>query len=156
MEMEVPTSKDISARVIDLVAPLSKNQRALIVAQPRPASGAAAEHRAFDHQQSSGDLIVLLIDERPEEITDMQRSVKGEVVSSTFDSRPYAQVADGHRRRAWSNMDATSSSCSFDHAARPHHIRCAVIRQGADGVDANALQRPKRFFGGPQHRKAVR
>src|ERR1700724_3351214 len=87
MEYEDPTKKDLSARVIDIVAPIGKGQRALIVSPPRPGKTVLLQNiaHAITHNHPECYLIVLLIDERPEEVTDMQRSVKGEVVSSTFD-----------------------------------------------------------------------
>ena len=98
MEVENPTTKDISSRVIDLVAPLGKGQRALIVAQPRTGKTVLLQNIAHSITTNHPEcyLIVLLIDERPEEVTDMQRSVKGEVVSSTFDepASRHVQVAE--------------------------------------------------------------
>src|ERR687897_3179267 len=95
MELEVPTSKDISARVIDLVAPLGKGQRGLIVAPPRTGKTVLLQNIAHSITSNHPEcfLIVLLIDERPEEVTDMQRSVKGEVISSTFDEPAVRHVA---------------------------------------------------------------
>ncbi len=98
MELEVPTSKDLSPRVIDLVAPLGKGQRGLIVAPPRTGKTVLLQNIAHSITANHPEcyLIVLLIDERPEEVTDMQRSVKGEVISSTFDepAARHVQVAE--------------------------------------------------------------
>ena len=98
MEVEDPTRKDMTARVIDLVAPLGKGQRALIVAQPRTGKTVILQNiaRSITANHPECFLIVLLIDERPEEVTDMQRSVKGEVISSTFDedATRHVQVAE--------------------------------------------------------------
>lgn len=119
MELEVPTSKDLSSRVIDLVAPLGKGQRGLIVAPPRTGKTVLLQNIAHSITANHPEcyLIVLLIDERPEEVTDMQRSVKGEVVSSTFDEPAvrHVQVAEMviERRSVWSSMAVTSSSCSI-------------------------------------------
>jgi transcription termination factor Rho len=95
MEVEDPTIKDLTARVIDLVAPLGKGQRALITAQPRTGKTVILQNiaRSIAHNHPECYLIVLLIDERPEEVTDMQRSVKGEVISSTFDEPATRHVA---------------------------------------------------------------
>src|SRR5918999_2672862 len=98
MEVEDPTKKDMTARVIDLIAPLGKGQRALIVAQPRTGKTVILQNiaRSITTNHPECYLIVLLIDERPEEVTDMQRTVRGEVISSTFDEPPtrHVQVAD--------------------------------------------------------------
>jgi len=98
MEFEDPTKKDLSARVIDIVAPVGKGQRALIVSPPRTGKTVLLQNIAHSitHNHPECYLIVLLIDERPEEVTDMQRSVKGEVVSSTFDEPAvrHVQVAE--------------------------------------------------------------
>jgi len=139
MEIDDPTRKDLSARVIDIVAPIGKGQRALIVAPPRTGKTVLMQNIAHSitHNHPECYLIVLLIDERPEEVTDMQRSVKGEVVSSTFDEPAvrHVQVAEmvieGQAPgRAWPRR---RDPARFDHAPRPclQH-RGAVIRQGAD------------------------
>jgi transcription termination factor Rho len=119
MEIEDPTIKDISARVIDLVAPLGKGQRGLIVAPPRTGKTVLLQNIAHSITANHPEcyLIVLLIDERPEEVTDMQRSVKGEVVSSTFDepATRHVQVAEMviEKAKRWWSTAATSSSCSI-------------------------------------------
>jgi len=131
-----PTIKDKSARVIDIVSPLGKGQRALIVAPPRTGKTVLLQNiaRAITDNNPEVILIVLLIDERPEEVTDMQRSVNGEVISSTFDepASRHVQVAEmviTRLGRAYNTVVPSSGK----------------VLTG--GVDANALQRPKRFFG---------
>jgi transcription termination factor Rho len=112
MEIDNPTTKDISARVIDLVAPLGKGQRGLIVAPPRTGKTVLLQNIAHSITANHPDcyLIVLLIDERPEEVTDMQRSVKGEVVSSTFDEPAVRHVKwrrwSSRRQSGWSSTAA--------------------------------------------------
>ena len=156
MEMEQPTSKDISARVIDLVAPLGKGQRALIVAQPRTGKTVLLQNIAHSITANHPEcyLIVLLIDERPEEVTDMQRSVKGEVVSSTFDepAARHVQVAEmvieKAKRLVEHGRDVVILLDSITRLGRAYNT--VVPSSGkvlTGGVDANALQRPKRFFG---------
>ncbi|MCX7302796.1 MAG: transcription termination factor Rho [Hyphomicrobiales bacterium] len=156
MEMEVPTGKDISPRVIDLVAPLGKGQRALIVAQPRTGKTVLLQNIAHSITTNHPEcyLIVLLIDERPEEVTDMQRSVKGEVVSSTFDEPAvrHVQVAEmvieKAKRLVEHGRDVVILLDSITRLGRAYNT--VVPSSGkvlTGGVDANALQRPKRFFG---------
>ena len=156
MEYDNPQSKDLSARVIDLVAPLGKGQRALIVAPPRTGKTVLLQNIAHsitaNHPESY--LIVLLIDERPEEVTDMQRSVKGEVVSSTFDepATRHVQVAEivieKAKRLVEHGRDVVILLDSITRLGRAYNT--VVPSSGkvlTGGVDANALQRPKRFFG---------
>ncbi len=156
MEIENSESKDLSARVIDLVAPLGKGQRALIVAPPRTGKTVLLQNIAHsitaNHPESY--LIVLLIDERPEEVTDMQRSVKGEVVSSTFDEPAvrHVQVAEmiieKAKRLVEHGRDVVILLDSITRLGRAYNT--VVPSSGkvlTGGVDANALQRPKRFFG---------
>lgn len=156
MEVDAPTSKDLSARVIDLVAPLGKGQRGLIVAPPRTGKTVLLQNIAHsitaNHPESY--LIVLLIDERPEEVTDMQRSVKGEVVSSTFDepAARHVQVAEmvieKAKRLVEHGRDVVILLDSITRLGRAYNT--VVPSSGkvlTGGVDANALQRPKRFFG---------
>ena len=156
MEIDNPTIKDLSARVIDLVAPLGKGQRALIVAPPRTGKTVILQNIAHsitaNHPESY--LIVLLIDERPEEVTDMQRSVKGEVVSSTFDepASRHVQVAEmvieKAKRLVEHGRDVVILLDSITRLGRAYNT--VVPSSGkvlTGGVDANALQRPKRFFG---------
>jgi transcription termination factor Rho len=156
MELDVPTSKDLSARVIDLVAPLGKGQRGLIVAPPRTGKTVLLQNIAHSITANHPEcyLIVLLIDERPEEVTDMQRSVKGEVVSSTFDEPAvrHVQVAEmvieKAKRLVEHGRDVVILLDSITRLGRAYNT--VVPSSGkvlTGGVDANALQRPKRFFG---------
>ena len=158
VEMEVgdPTKKDYSARVIDLVAPLGKGQRGLIVAPPRTGKTVLLQNIAHSITSNHPEcfLIVLLIDERPEEVTDMQRSVKGEVISSTFDEPAvrHVQVAEmvieKAKRLVEHGRDVVILLDSITRLGRAYNT--VVPSSGkvlTGGVDANALQRPKRFFG---------
>lgn len=156
MELEVPTSKDLSPRVMDLVAPLGKGQRGLIVAPPRTGKTVLLQNIAHSITANHPEcyLIVLLIDERPEEVTDMQRSVKGEVVSSTFDepATRHVQVAEmvieKAKRLVEHGRDVVILLDSITRLGRAYNT--VVPSSGkvlTGGVDANALQRPKRFFG---------
>jgi transcription termination factor Rho len=156
LEIDDPTKKDLTTRVIDLITPLGKGQRAIIVSPPRAgktvmlqniASAIAANHPEVY-------LIVLLIDERPEEVTDMARSVRGEVVSSTFDEPAvrHVQVAEmvieKAKRLVEHKRDVVILLDSITRLARAYNT--VVPSSGkvlTGGVDANALQRPKRFFG---------
>ena len=151
-----PTIKDKSARVIDIVSPLGKGQRALIVAPPRTGKTVLLQNiaRAITDNNPEVFLIVLLIDERPEEVTDMQRSVKGEVVSSTFDepASRHVQVAEmvieKAKRLVEHKKDVVILLDSITRLGRAYNT--VVPSSGkvlTGGVDANALQRPKRFFG---------
>ncbi len=151
-----PTIKDKSARVIDIVAPLGKGQRALIVAPPRTGKTVLLQNiaRAITDNNPEVVLIVLLIDERPEEVTDMQRSVKGEVISSTFDepASRHVQVAEmvieKAKRLVEHKKDVVILLDSITRLGRAYNT--VVPSSGkvlTGGVDANALQRPKRFFG---------
>jgi transcription termination factor Rho len=148
--------RDRSARVIDLVAPLGKGQRALIVAPPRTGKTMLMQNVAHAISENHPEvyLLVLLIDERPEEVTDMQRSVKGEVVSSTFDepAQRHVQVAEmvieKAKRLVEHKRDVVILLDSITRLARAYNT--VVPSSGkvlTGGVDANALQRPKRFFG---------
>ncbi|MDN5926783.1 MAG: transcription termination factor Rho [Hyphomicrobiales bacterium] len=156
MEIENPTKKDLSPRVIDLVAPLGKGQRGLIVAPPRTGKTVLLQNIAHSVTANHPEcyLIVLLIDERPEEVTDMQRSVKGEVVSSTFDepASRHVQVAEmvieKAKRLVEHGRDVVILLDSITRLGRAYNT--VVPSSGkvlTGGVDANALQRPKRFFG---------
>ncbi|EHK58625.1 transcription termination factor Rho [Mesorhizobium alhagi CCNWXJ12-2] len=156
MEVDNPTGKDISSRVIDLVAPIGKGQRGLIVAQPRTGKTVLLQNIAHSVTTNHPEcyLIVLLIDERPEEVTDMQRSVKGEVVSSTFDEPAvrHVQVAEmvieKAKRLVEHGRDVVILLDSITRLGRAYNT--VVPSSGkvlTGGVDANALQRPKRFFG---------
>ncbi|MDE3240296.1 MAG: transcription termination factor Rho [Paracoccaceae bacterium] len=156
MEIEDPTIKDRSARIIDLVAPIGKGQRALIVAPPRTGKTVLLQNIAHSIEVNHPEcyLIVLLIDERPEEVTDMQRSVKGEVVSSTFDEPATRHVAvaemviEKAKRLVEHKRDVVILLDSITRLGRAFNT--VVPSSGkvlTGGVDANALQRPKRFFG---------
>ena len=135
METEKPTSKDQTGRVIDIVAPLGKGQRGLIVAQPRTGKTVILQNIAHSVTANHPEcyLIVLLIDERPEEVTDMQRSVKGEVISSTFDepASRHVQVAEMVIEKAKRLVEAQArrgDPARFDHASRPRlQHRGAVV-----------------------------
>ena len=156
MELEDPTTKDRSARIIDLVAPIGKGQRSLIVAPPRTGKTVLLQNIANSIERNHPEcyLIVLLIDERPEEVTDMQRSVKGEVVSSTFDEPATRHVAvsemviEKAKRLVEHKRDVVILLDSITRLGRAFNT--VVPSSGkvlTGGVDANALQRPKRFFG---------
>ncbi len=156
MEIEDPTIKDKSARIIDLVAPIGKGQRCLIVSPPRTGKTVLLQNIAHSIERNHPEcfLIVLLIDERPEEVTDMQRSVKGEVVSSTFDEPATRHVAvaemviEKAKRLVEHGRDVVILLDSITRLGRAFNT--VVPSSGkvlTGGVDANALQRPKRFFG---------
>ncbi len=158
MELDDPTKKNITTltRIIDLVAPLGKGQRALIVAPPRTGKTIMMQHIAHAIAANHPEiyLMVLLIDERPEEVTDMARTVKGEVISSTFDepATRHVQVAEmvieKAKRLVESKRDVVILLDSVTRLARAYNT--VVPSSGkvlTGGVDANALQRPKRFFG---------
>ena len=156
MELSDPTIKDKTGRVIDIVAPLGMGQRALITAQPRTGKTVIMQNIAKAIAANHPDcyLIVLLIDERPEEVTDMQRSVKGEVISSTFDepATRHVQVAEmvieKAKRLVEHKRDVVILLDSITRLGRAYNT--VVPSSGkvlTGGVDANALQRPKRFFG---------
>ena len=156
MEIEDPNKKDITNRVMDLIAPLGKGQRALIVAPPRTGKTVMLQNIAHSITTNHPEayLIVLLIDERPEEVTDMIRSVKGEVVSSTFDEPAVRHVAVAEmviskaKRLVEHKRDVIILLDSITRLARAYNTQ--VPSSGkvlTGGVDANALQRPKRFFG---------
>lgn len=150
-----PTVKDKSARVIDIISPQGKGQRALIVAPPRTGKTVLLQNiaKAITDNHPEVFLIVLLVDERPEEVTDMQRSVKGEVVSSTFDepAQRHVQVAEmvieKAKRLVEHKKDVVILLDSITRLGRAYNT--VVPSSGkvlTGGVDANALQRPKRFF----------
>lgn len=157
LNMEIETDADkIAARVIDLVTPIGKGQRGLIVAPPRTGKTMLLQTIANSITENHPEvaLIVLLIDERPEEVTDMQRSINGEVISSTFDEPPtrHVQVADmvieKAKRLVEHKRDVVILLDSITRLARAHN---AVVPPSgkilSGGIDSNALQRPKRFFG---------
>ena len=156
MEIDDPELKDPTHRVLDLICPVGKGQRALIVAQPRTGKTVMLQNIAHSitHNHPECYLIVLLIDERPEEVTDMARSVKGEVISSTFDepASRHVQVAEmvieKAKRLVEHKRDVVILLDSITRLARAYNT--VVPSSGkvlTGGVDANALQRPKRFFG---------
>ena len=156
LELDDPTIKDKSARVIDLVAPIGKGQRSLIVAPPRTGKTVILQNIAHSIEKNHPEcfLIVLLGDERPEEVTDMQRSVKGEVISSTFDEPATRHVAvaemviEKAKRLVEHKRDVVILLDSITRLGRAYNT--VVPSSGkvlTGGVDANALQRPKRFFG---------
>jgi transcription termination factor Rho len=151
-----PTVKDKSARVIDIISPQGKGQRALIVAPPRTGKTVLLQNmaKAITDNHPEVFLLVLLVDERPEEVTDMQRSVKGEVISSTFDepASRHVQVAEmvieKAKRLVEHKKDVVILLDSITRLGRAYNT--VVPSSGkvlTGGVDANALQRPKRFFG---------
>ena len=150
------SSEDITGRILDLVAPVGRGQRGLIVSQPKAGKTMLMQNvaQAIMHNHPDVHLIVLLIDERPEEVTEMQRSVRGEVVSSTFDEPParHVQVAEmvieRAKRLVEHKRDVVILLDSITRLARAYNT--VVPSSGkvlTGGVDANALQRPKRFFG---------
>ena len=156
LESDDPTRKDLSTRIIELVSPLGKGQRALLTSPPRAGKTVLMQNIAhaieFNHPEVF--LMVLLIDERPEEVTDMQRSVKGEVISSTFDEPATRHVAvaemviEKAKRLVEQKRDVVILLDSITRLARAYNT--VVPSSGkvlTGGVDANALQRPKRFFG---------
>ena len=156
LELSDPTKKDMTTRIIDLVTPLGKGQRALIVAPPRTGKTMILQNLAHAIASNHPEvyLIVLLIDERPEEVTDMARSVKGEVVSSTFDepANRHVQITEmvleKAKRLVEHKKDVVILLDSITRLARAYNT--VVPSSGkvlTGGVDANALQRPKRFFG---------
>lgn len=156
MEFEDPTGKELTGRVIEIVSPLGKGQRALLTAPPRAGKTVMLQNIASSIAANHPEiyLIVLLIDERPEEVTDMDRTVKGEVVSSTFDepAQRHVQVAEmvieKAKRLVEHKRDVVILLDSITRLARAYNT--VVPSSGkvlTGGVDANALQRPKRFFG---------
>ena len=156
LELDDPTKKDLTTRVIDLITPLGKGQRAIIVSPPRAGKTVMLQNIAHAIAVNHPEifLIVLLIDERPEEVTDMARSVRGEVVSSTFDEPAvrHVQVAEmvieKAKRLVEHRRDVVILLDSITRLGRAYNT--VVPSSGkvlTGGVDANALQRPKRFFG---------
>ncbi len=156
MEVDDPKYKDPTLRVLDLITPVGKGQRALIVAPPRTGKTVMLQNIAHAVAENHPEcyLIVLLIDERPEEVTDMQRSVKGEVISSTFDEpatrhvQVTEMVIEKAKRLVEHKRDVVILLDSITRLARAYNT--VVPSSGkvlTGGVDANALQRPKRFFG---------
>ena len=155
LEQEKPT-EDLTERIIDLIAPLGKGQRSLIVAQPRTGKTIIMQKiaNAIINNHPDTKLLVLLIDERPEEVTDMQRTVKGEVISSTFDepASRHVQVAEMVIEKAKRLVEYKHNVVILlDSITRLGRAYNTVVPSSGKvltgGVDANALQRPKRFFG---------
>jgi transcription termination factor Rho len=156
LEFDDPSRRDLTTRVIDLITPLGKGQRALIVSPPRAGKTVMLQNiaHAISANHPEVYLIVLLIDERPEEVTDMARSVRGEVISSTFDepAQRHVQIAEmvieKAKRLVEHKRDVVILLDSITRLARAYNT--VVPSSGkvlTGGVDANALQRPKRFFG---------
>ena len=156
LERDIKAEENITGRVIDIVAPIGKGQRGLLVSSPKSGKTVMLQHVAHSIAANHPDvmLIVLLIDERPEEVTEMQRSVRGEVVSSTFDepATRHVQVAEmvieKAKRLVEHKKDVVILLDSITRLARAYNtVVPASGKVLTGGVDANALQRPKRFFG---------
>ena len=156
LEREIKTDENISSRIIDLVAPIGKGQRALLVAQPKTGKTVMLQQlaHAIVANHPEVHLIVLLVDERPEEVTEMLRTVRGEVISSTFDepAARHVQVAEMVIERAKRlvelKKDVVILLDSITRLARAYNnVLPSSGKVLTGGVDANALQRPKRFFG---------
>ncbi|MDU0809886.1 MAG: transcription termination factor Rho [Burkholderia sp.] len=156
LEREIRSEENVTGRIIDMVAPIGKGQRGLLVASPKSGKTVMLQHIAHAIKQNHPDVIlfVLLIDERPEEVTEMQRSVSGEVIASTFDepATRHVQVAEmvieKAKRLVEMNHDVVILLDSITRLARAYNtVIPASGKVLTGGVDANALQRPKRFFG---------
>jgi transcription termination factor Rho len=156
LEREIKAEENITGRLVDIIAPIGKGARGLLVASPKSGKTVLMQHIAHAIAANHPDvvLIVLLIDERPEEVTEMQRSVRGEVVASTFDEPAvrHVQVAEmvieKAKRLAESKKDVVILLDSITRLARAYNtVVPASGKVLTGGVDANALQRPKRFFG---------
>jgi transcription termination factor Rho len=156
LERDIKAEENFTARIIDMIAPIGKGQRGLIVAPPKAGKTVLMQHMAHAITSNHPDvvLIVLLIDERPEEVTEMQRSVRGEVVASTFDepATRHVQVAEmvieKAKRLVEHKKDVVILLDSITRLARAYNtVVPASGKVLTGGVDANALQRPKRFFG---------
>jgi transcription termination factor Rho len=156
LERDIKAEENFTARIIDMIAPIGKGQRGLIVAPPKAGKTVLMQHVAHAITSNHPDivLIVLLIDERPEEVTEMQRSVRGEVVASTFDepATRHVQVAEmvieKAKRLVEHKKDVVILLDSITRLARAYNtVVPASGKVLTGGVDANALQRPKRFFG---------
>ena len=156
LEREIRAEENITSRVIDMIAPIGKGQRGLLVAPPKSGKTVMLQHIAHAITTNHPDvvMIVLLIDERPEEVTEMQRSVKGEVVASTFDepATRHVQVAEmvieKAKRLIEHKRDVVILLDSLTRLARAYNtVIPASGKVLTGGVDANALQKPKRFFG---------
>ena len=160
MESGNGTTEDLSARIIDLVSPTGKGQRGLIVSPPKAGKTLLMQSIAHSIEKNSPEskLMVLLVDERPEEVTDMKRSVRGEVVASTFDEPPsrHVQVAEmviaKAKRLVEKKHDVIILLDSITRLARAYNsTQAASGKILTGGVDANALEKPKRFFGAPRN-----
>ena len=156
MERDIKSDENLTGRIIDIIAPVGKGQRGLLVASPKSGKTVMLQHMANAIASNFPEtyLIVLLIDERPEEVTEMQRSVRGEVVSSTFDepATRHVQVAEmvieKAKRLVEHRKDVVILLDSITRLARAYNtVVPASGKVLTGGVDANALQRPKRFFG---------
>ena len=156
MERGNGSTEDLTARILDLASPIGKGQRGLIVAPPKAGKTMLLQNiaQSIPHNYPECDLIVLLIDERPEEVTEMQRSVKGEVIASTFDepATRHVQVAEmvieKAKRSVEHKKDVVILLDSITRLARAYNtVTPASGKILSGGVDANALHRPKRFFG---------
>ncbi|SCK30610.1 transcription termination factor Rho [Vogesella sp. LIG4] len=156
LERDIRGEENITSRLIDLISPIGKGQRGLLVAPPKSGKTVMLKHiaHAITSNHPEVEMIVLLIDERPEEVTEMQRSVKGEVVSSTFDepATRHVQVAEmvieKAKRLVEHKKDVVILLDSITRLARAYNtVIPASGKVLTGGVDANALQRPKRFFG---------
>ncbi|CAE6483883.1 transcription termination factor Rho [Nitrosomonas nitrosa] len=156
LERDIKSEENITGRIIDLIAPIGKGQRGLLVASPKSGKTVMLQHIAHSIAANHPDVIlmVLLIDERPEEVTEMIRSVRGEVISSTFDESAmrHVQVADmvieKAKRLVEHKKDVVILLDSITRLARAYNtVAPASGKVLTGGVDANALQRPKRFFG---------
>ncbi|WP_215777055.1 MULTISPECIES: transcription termination factor Rho [unclassified Paludibacterium] len=156
LERDIRAEENFTGRIIDLIAPIGKGQRGLLVAPPKSGKTVMLQHiaHAITANHPEVELIVLLIDERPEEVTEMQRSVRGEVVSSTFDepATRHVQVAEmvieKAKRLVEHKKDVVILLDSITRLARAYNtVVPASGKVLTGGVDANALQRPKRFFG---------
>ena len=156
MERDIKSEENLTGRIIDIVAPIGKGQRGLLVSSPKSGKTVMMQHIAHSIAANNPEvyLIVLLIDERPEEVTEMQRSVKGEVVASTFDepATRHVQVAEmvieKAKRLIEHKKDVVILLDSITRLARAYNtVVPASGKVLTGGVDANALQRPKRFFG---------
>ena len=156
LERDIRGDENLTGRVIDMIAPIGKGQRALIVASPKSGKTVLMQHIAHAITANHPDcvLFVLLIDERPEEVTEMQRTVKGEVVASTFDEPAYRHVQvtemviEKAKRLAESKKDVVILLDSITRLARAYNnVMPTSGRVLSGGVDANALHRPKRVFG---------
>jgi transcription termination factor Rho len=156
LERDIKTEENITGRVIDIIAPIGRGQRALIVAPPKSGKTVMMQHicHAIAANHPEVELMVLLVDERPEEVTEMQRTVRGEVIASTFDE-PAARhvhvaemVIERAKRLVELKKDVVIMLDSITRLARAYNnVLPSSGKVLSGGVDANALQRPKRFFG---------